>query len=316
MSRALGALASLSLCSLACLALSATSGCSRALPPKPAQAVLYRDLERLVSLSEAAGWEIDRIEIEDMLPTALMSVCQVPEEDAHALELWLDTRVAKLGGPVDVAYEKRQRKLGKIDDLLRVARIRDTLRAALAAADDDCPFWLHEDQHFAGRQISDDRWQISIGGGGNGHLVRQGDLNDLQFGGAGRALIGRNVGSRFSIYSGLEFGGSASVPKGDSGDRTSLVIAVDLIAPVVVRYRMVNTFLELEAGYLGRATETDWSQVNHGMHFGIAAGARAARVRWFFPGAVFGIAYDRVLDGGIRRHAIKLGFRVAFDIDL
>lgn len=292
------------------------SGCSRALPTQPTQAVLYRDLDRLVSVSEAAGWRIDRHEIDELLPEVLLSVCQVPLEDAHALELWLDRRIHELGGPVDVAYQQRKRKLAKVKKLLRVVRIRDALRAALSSAADDCPFWLHSDERFAGRQISDDRWQVTIGGGGNGHLVRHGDIDDVQFGGVGRALIGRNIGSRVSIYTGLELGGSASVPKSDNGNRTSLLLSVDVIAPVVVRYRLVNTYLELEAGYLARATEDDWDRVNGGLHLGISAGARAARVRWFFPGAVFGVAYDRVQDGGVLRHAIKLGFRVAFDIDL
>ena len=298
------------------LSLCALPGCSRTLPPRPTQAALYRDLQRLVTLAEAAGWGIDRYEIEAMLPTALMSVCQVPPEDAHALELWLDTRIAALGGPVDVAYEKRKRKLSRISTLLETVRIRDTLRAALMTASSDCPFWLRADEQFAGRQISDDRWQISLGGGGQGHLVRQGDINDIQFGGAGRALLGRNLGDRFSLYAGLEVGGSASVPKGADGDRTNLVVAVDLVAPVVLRYRLVNTFVELEGGYLARATEDDWRRISHGFHLGAAVGARTERVRWFFPGAVFGIGYDRVEDGGVLRNAVKLGVRVIVDIDL
>ena len=50
-------------------------GCARTVPRASAQAALYRDLQRMVSLSSAAGWEIDRVEVEELVPDALMSVC-------------------------------------------------------------------------------------------------------------------------------------------------------------------------------------------------------------------------------------------------
>jgi hypothetical protein len=291
-------------------------GCARGLPPEQPRAALYRDLERLVTLRAAAGWQIDRYEYQALLPTALMSVCRVSDEHRRGLESWLGQRIHALGGPVDVAFRTRGRDLGRVSELLRLTRIRDLLRAALDSADADCPFWLEPDAEFAGRQISDDRWQISLGGGGKGVLVTQDGRRDLQFGGSGRLLVGRNLGSRLALYGGLDVGGLASVPRTPDGRRTSLLVTVDLAAPVVLRYRMTNSYLEVEAGYLAYATEEDWRDLSHGVHLGAAFGARTARARWFFPGVAFGIAYDQVNDHGSPRHALKMGFRVAFDIDL
>ena len=56
-----------------------------------------------------------------------------------------------------------------------------------------------------------------------------------------------------------------------------------------------------------------------GVKIGIAFGGRAARRNWFLPGAVFGISYERTLPNesqGEPLNLIKLGFRVAIDVDL
>lgn len=299
------------------LALGAAA-CAR--PPRPADpsaAALYRDLERLVSLRAAAGWQIDRIELEVLLPDVLMSACQVQPAQRVLLRDWLDARIAALGGPVEQAYRARDRDLGQITELLALSRIRMTLGHAMDTADADCPFWLEPRARFRGRQISDDRWQISLSGGGSGILVSRALEEDLQFGGSGRFLFGRNLGSSLALYAGLEAGGSASFPKTDSGERSTLLVSVDAVVPAVARYRMLNTHVDLEAGYLAHATEDDWANIEHGMHLGLAFGGRASRVRWFFPGAALSLAYQRTFtDGAPDLHMIKVGFRAMADFDL
>jgi hypothetical protein len=55
------------------------------------------------------------------------------------------------------------------------------------------------------------------------------------------------------------------------------------------------------------------------MHVGVAFGGRAARRRWFFPGAVFGVSYERTFPRetqGEPLQTLKLGFRVVIDINL
>ena len=297
---------------------SAAGGCAaRTLPPEPAAAALYRDIERLVGLRQAAGWEIDRIEIEGMLPKMLMSACQVEPARRTLLLDWLDARIAALGGPVARAYEERGRDLGQVKELLALTRIRLALARTMDAATTDCPFWLASRPGFRGRQISDDRWQLSASGGGKAVISLRGDTRDLQFGGAGRLMLGRNIGSRLAIYGGMELGGSAGFPRDEDGNRSNLVVVGDAVIPAIVRYRMVNTYLEVEAGYLGRGTEEDWTDVEHGLHLGISMGGRSSRVRWFFPNAVISVSYERTFSAGQPAlNMIKMGFRAGAELDL
>jgi hypothetical protein len=297
------------------VALVVLAGCARALPPDRPTAALYRDLERLVTVAGTAGWGIDRLEVEGLLAAALDSVCRVDPVRRRALLDWIDAQIARNGGPVDAAWRQRGKRLGRVKTLLTLTRIRMVLAHADLQADADCPFWLEPDEGFAGRQISDDRWTLSGGGGGKGMGVAQGDRRDLNFGGAARLLLGRTFGSE-ALYAGVEVGASASFPKDDTGERTGLVLGVDLVTPLVYRHTFVNSYLELEAGWLGHATEED-ATVDHGVHVGAAIGGRATRTRFFFPGAAFGVSYERSFpEDAEDLHVVKVGLRVAFDVDL
>lgn len=293
-------------------------GCSRTLPPRPATAALYRDLQRLVSLAETAGWSVDRHELRELAPDALLSVCRTRVDDRRPLLAWLDARIAALGGPVELAYQRAGKRLSKVEELLELTRVRMLAAKALRDAGRDCPFWIEPEQRFAGRQISDDRWHLSAGGGGKLILSRLGGENDFSFGGAGRLLLGRSFGSRLSLYTGLELGGSATFPQDDAdGERGALVLGFDAVVPLVARVRLVNLYFEFEAGYLAHFNEAT-SRGASGLHVGISAGARASRKGWFFPGAAFGIAYEVTFpdrEGEQRLQMLKLGFRVVFDVD-
>jgi len=292
-------------------------GCSRSLPPQKPAAALYRDLERLVDVTAAAGWGIDRREVDALLPAALDSLCRVEPVAREQLRDWLDAEIIRAGGPVEEAWRRRGKKLGKVSGLLALTRIRAVLGHAIVQADADCPFWMEPDPGFAGRQISDDRFHLSFGGGGKAIAVAQGDRTDLNFGGAGRLLIGRTFGSRAGLYLGLEAGASASFPKDDMGERTSLLFGFDLVAPLVYRHTLTNTYLEAEAGWVGHVTEDDLADFDHGVHVGVAFGGRATRRRFLFPGAALGLSYERTdSDDAPPLHAVKFGFRVAFDWDL
>jgi hypothetical protein len=206
--------------------------------------------------------------------------------------------------------------LGKLDDLLLYTRIRMVLVAADGVAGSDCPFWLEPQHPFRGRQISDGRWQLSFGGGGKGIVTRQGSTNDLRFGGAGRLLIGRVLAGGDAIYVGGEVGANAGFPKDAMGDRSNLVVGIDVVTPVVYRRTYTNAYLEFEAGWLGHANEQNWSDFDHGIHIGVAIGARALRRRFVFPGAAIGVSYERLFLDGDDLRSIKIGARVAFDLDL
>jgi hypothetical protein len=299
-------------------ALVAASGlaCARHVPPERPAAALYRDLERVVTLTEATGWHIDRIEIDKLQSDALESACRVPAEDRARLLAWLDREIARAGGPVELAYRARGGDLDEVDRLLTLTRIRMVLARAVATAADDCPFWIRPSTEFAGRQISDDRWQLHASGGGKLMVARTGGDSDLRFGGAGRLLLGRGFGSRSAIYSGLELGGRGSFPRDDEGARTGLVLGLDVVAPVVYRHTLVNSYVEMEAGWLGTVTEGE-DGLDQGIHIGAAFGARAGRARWVFPGGALGISLERTFPSdGPAVYLFKIGFRAALDLDL
>ena len=303
---------------LVVLVLGLGPSCAHPQPANRPTAALYGDLERLVTVQEATGWDIDRTALEDMAAPALMSVCQVPPDRRDELVTWLDGEIERAGGPIEEAWRKRGKQTSRLGDLLELVRIRMLLARAMDAAAQDCPFWLAPDDAFRGRQISLDRWQLSIGGDSTGLVVDRGGQTDLELGGGGRIVVGRTFGTHHGLYAGVELGGSASFARSSTGDRGALVLGFDLVTPVVYRYTFVNAYVEGEAGYLAHATENNVADVEHGVHVGVAFGGRATRRRWFFPGAALGLAYERTFPEGDRGPALtqlKLGFRVSLDAD-
>ncbi|HEU0034680.1 MAG TPA: hypothetical protein VFQ53_28845 [Kofleriaceae bacterium] len=297
--------------------LASVVACARRPAPKePTERALFRDLERQVTVNATTGWGVDRLEIEGMLEAALDSVCRVDPLARRALRDWLDGEIARLGGPVEAAWKQRGKRMSKVDDLLVLTRVRLLLERADAMAG-DCPFWIEPELPFRGRQISEHRFQITFGGGGKAIAVQQGEDVDFNAGGAGRLLFGRSFGEGHALYTGLEVGGNAAFPKDATGTRSSIELAADVVVPAVYRRTFTNSYVELEAGWLGRTTERDWGHVEHGVHVGVAFGARALRTRFVFPGAAIGLSWERVfLPDEEDLIFVKVGARVAFDLDL
>lgn len=282
------------------------------------QAGLYRDLERLVTLSNAAGWGIDRYEVEDLLPEALASACQVPERERRALLDWLDARILEAGGPVEVAYRERGRDLDEVGRLLELTRIKLVLAEANLRARAECPFWVEPSPLPRPRQLLDDHWVLSFGGGGQGIGVVQGGDLDFRAGGAGRLTVGRAFGPRWMLSAGLEGGALAAFPKNEMGQRENLVLGVDASLPVVLRYRLVNSYLEIEAGYAAQVRESadGIGDPVSGVQAGFSVGAQGARRRFILPGAAFGVTVQRTFpgEGEPPLWVLKAGLRVAIDL--
>ncbi len=301
--------------SVAVLIATATA-CSRTLPPDRTAAALYRDLERAVTVQEAAGWGIDRSEIESLTPTALLSLCRTPLPGREALLAWLDARIVTLGGPVEDAWRARGKKLSRVQTLLDLTRMRMLLAAAAAAAPHDCPFYLEPRADFDGRQIIDDRWVLTLEGGGKAIITRRADLKpELTGGGAGRVLGGYTFGSRVTVRSGLELDASADFPRMPSGMTGNLQFAFDLAAPLVLRWHFVNSFADVETGYLMHFTE-DNTHLTPGVRVGLAFGANALRRLWLIPGVALAVSYERTFpdDGTPALQVVKIGVRVSIDI--
>lgn len=282
----------------------------------PTERALFRDLERLVTVAETPGWGTDRVEIEKLMNPALDSVCRVDALERRALASWLDAEITRKGGPVEVAYVRRGRKLKNVDDLLVLTRVKLVLARAEEMSR-DCPFWLEPERPFRGRQVSERAFVVSLGGGGKAHIISQGERQDLGFGGAARLLFGRMFTDGDGLFVGAELNASGSFPRDESGERTTLQVGADLVVPLVYRYVVTaNTHLELSGGWLGRSTEDDWTAVDHGMHLGFAIGGRALRTRFLFPGAALGVSWERTFVDGDDRTTIKFGVRGGFDIEL
>lgn len=303
------------------LTLLALTACAHRVPPQRPSAVLYDDLLRLVTVEAAAGWDIDRLEVASLLGPALMSVCQTTPAAQLELAGWLEAEIARAGGPVDEAWRRAGKDRDAVRDVVELDRVRQVLTAAVDASATDCPYWAEGRDDFRGRQISLDRWQLSGGGGGKGIVVAQAGQRDLNFGGAGRLLLGRTFGLRHALYAGVELGASASFPRDASGERSALRLGLDLVTPVVYRRTFLNTYAEVEAGYLLHGTEgtaTSPAELTHGLHLGVSFGGRATRTRLVFPGAALGLSVERAFaDGDIPALTmVKLGLRVALDWDL
>jgi hypothetical protein len=305
-----------------CLATAGLAACahlSAAPPPAagPDGAALFRDLQRLVSVRGARGWQIDRLAVADLEGDALHSTCRTRPEAREALLSWVDAELVRRGGPVEKAWLREERRLGRIRDLLELTRIRMVLAHAVGAAPLDCPFWLEPDGGFRGLQIADDRFQLVLEGGGRLIALRTGHRTDLSAGGAGRVLVGRSFGRRLGVLVGAELTGSAELPRDGDGDRTRVVFALDIATPLVLRWRLVNSFFEVAGGPLVHLTELDTRPIP-GVHASVAFGVRALRERFVIPGVAIALAYERTLPAD-RRPALtllKIGLRVALDIDL
>lgn len=297
------------------LVLVALAACSRTPAPNdPTERALFRDLEREVTVTAATGWGVDKLEIEKLLGQGMDSVCRVDELGRRGLLEWIDHQIALKGGPVEKAWRERGKKLSKVDDLLVLHRVR----LLLTRSDElsrECPFWVEPENPFSGRQISENTWQLSFGGGGKASALRQGDRQDISAGGAGRLLVGRMFDNGNGLYTGIEAGASAQFPKNAMGERTQLELGVDVVAPLVFRYTLLNTYFEFEGGWVGRATEDDWSDFDHGVHVGVAFGGRALRQRFLFPGAALAFAWERLFVDGADITTVRVGARVMFDLD-
>jgi len=294
------------------------SACSTPLPAERSSSILYRDLQRLVSIETTKEWTIDRLEIENILSDALLSVCAVPSETRKNLSVWLSDQQNELGGAPEDVYAKNGNDLGEISDLLEVYRIRLLLNRALETADHDCPFWIKPDPGFGGRHLLDDFWFASVAAGGKVIGVGRSGKYDVNFGGAGRALLGKGLGRHWTVLLGAEIGGGASFPKtGDNGPRGNLSIVIDGVVPGIIRYRSGNSYFELEGGYLGQVTEEDFTAIHHGFRAGIAYGIQYSKQLYFLPSASFAVSYDRVFQPDANTAYVsylKLGFRGVLDL--
>ncbi len=282
------------------------------LPGSATESLIF-DLQRAVTLREQRGWAIDRFVYEGLLPDALLSVCATPPPARVDAAAHLDARIAALGGPVEAAWRKRGRDLGKVSELLGITRTRRLLALAMRSSKRDCPFWMTPKPKFSGRQRDVDRLTLGAEGGGlatfrvaDGRAVGGG-------GGAGRVVISQGFAQRWSLRAGIEVGGGALSDK----ELSVAGIGTELFATLPVTLRRVgrNWLFDFEAAAV--ALGVPWRKndyMRYGARIGILGGFSYLRVLDVLPWAGYAISYEYVFGrrGLSDQWSIRAGFRFGF----
>ncbi|MCC6558566.1 MAG: hypothetical protein IT372_36995 [Polyangiaceae bacterium] len=275
---------------------------------------LIFDLMKMVEAQQSLGWKIDRYEIEELLPHALLSVCASTAEAHGAALAELDARIAELGGPADEAFRRSGGDLGAIGELLKVTRVRMLLDEAMLRAAEECPFWIQPSPDFHGLQTDEGRFTLSVEGGGLLVIQRANGKVYPGGGGSGRLLVGRGLSTSWTLLGGGEFGGSALFQQ--SASETHFPIGFVLAAPVVLRRNDLTWHYDFEVAPLLHFTQSD-SRLSAGMRGGVLLGISALRIRSIMPWAGVGLAFEYFIGNSYRPALwnLKSGARVGFDWD-
>ena len=289
------------------------AGRTRPAPP-PAVAALLFDLEKMVEGQTSLGWDIDRYELDELMPHALLSVCAAAPEVHGGALAELDARIEELGGPVEDAYRKHGNDLGEISDLLRVSRARRLLDGAMLRAADECPFWIEPSPDFRGLQTDEGRFTLNVEGGGLLVLQRTAGKTYPGGGGSARVLLGRGLSASWTFLGGVEFGGNALFDQRE--EETRFPIGFTAAAPLVLRRNDLTWHYDMELAPLVYFTQSD-TRVSPGGRVAKLIGVSALRIRHIMPWAGVGAAFEYVLETSARPAlwSVKAGARIGFDWD-
>ena len=87
---------------------------------------LMFDMRKIVATQEDLGWKIDKYEFEQMMPDALMSVCQTPQRIRLAALRQSQTKRDRLGGPL--RKPKPKAAYSEEPELLHASRVFELSR--------------------------------------------------------------------------------------------------------------------------------------------------------------------------------------------
>jgi hypothetical protein len=306
----------------------AVGACAPVLPEAPAERALVRDVARAVDLRSEIGWLVDDHELHTAVPEAMKSVCQVRPEDRQAALAWLDRRIDVEGGDVVSRWRATGKRLGRVEQLLLLSRVRLVLRTAEDWAQRGrCPFWLEPSPVFAGVHVQGRRFIFTVEGGGR--FIQEFALGTTKYGGggAGRLLVGYGLGEAWALSAGLEFGGSARFTNLRLGEQSEFPELVGLAAaPIVLRWQFgLSAQAEIEAGplaYIDRASAdqaTGRIEANYdwGWRVGFAVGGTYLRLqRGVMPRFAVAVNVDRVpgVDGKAALTQLGIGLRTGVDL--
>ena len=296
-----------------CLTL-ALAGCVSGRPQTTPDRALYQDLRKAVEMEESTGGVVDEHGREAVLPVVAESVCAAGPGTRLSVIRWVEGHIEAEGGPAREAWERAGRDDGEIGELLTLERVLGVLREGHERAPDDCPFWLQEDEGFAGVHGDAHRLVIYAESQGGGGLVFQDGAVALGGTGAGRVLFGWGPSTRLTLAIGGELGAVAELPENESGGRTVSARFAGAL-PVLFRFRESLSVFDFELAPTLRFTDEDLRPP--GFRVSIGGGLSTLRVGAFMPHALLWIGYEIQPPhaGGGVEHSLRVGTRVGIDWD-
>lgn len=306
---------------LALGAVCATLGCAKKLPERPVERALVRDLERIVTVRQGVGWNVDDVEVDAAMSDAMKSVCRVPDVDRSSSLQWLDREIVAQGGPVEEAWRQKGKDLDKVEELLLLTRTRLILRMSDGwARGGKCPFWMEPDPGFRGVHFQGGRYILTLEAGGR--FTEEFALGTIRYGGggSGRILGGYGFTDQLSLHLGIESGGGARFTNLQLGEQSEIPQLVALFAaPVVGRWTYgLGAHIETEVGpmaYIDKLQVDQKSGKTTGLHYdlglrlGIGFGGSYLRLqRGPIPRFTFAITVDYIPPAGDRPSFTQVGF--------
>lgn len=269
---------------------------------------LVFDVRRIVKAEEASGWLLDESAARQIHPALMESVCRAPLAARRLALSRLERESQAMGDPEAVYAEDGRELTSRVEEALTARRSLEALDRAIRVAPEQCPFWLHPEPNFRGRQSTRDRAILNFDTGGTVQLRRMAGDWTLGAGGFGRLLGGYSF-TRVSLLAGIELGGGAMLEP--RTDPTEFVINYFPALPVIVRFHYQAWHLDLEgaAVALFQAGNTDLS---YGARGGLTVGLSALRLRGILPWVGLGVATEYHFDNAARPEAVYLrsGLRV------
>ncbi len=285
------------------------AGCA-ALPEQRGARGLYHDLRKTVEIREADDWVVDSLEIDNATRAAMHSVCTAPPEAREDLRLWLSTQIAASGGPSEAQFDEE----GLTGDVKEVRRLERVL-ALLERTEDhahECPYWIEQDEDFAGLESDEGRLVFLLETrGGPALLFSDGDVA-IGGGGGGALIPAFGVSKRFTLGVGFEAGADGLLPETDSGTRSFEAVA-SIGVPLLMRFTNISRVVDIEASWRRRYGDV----TRDGFRIAIGYGLTTPRVSAFMPYGLIWVGYGMfpAANGEAIEHSVWLGTRVGFDWD-
>lgn len=274
---------------------------------------LYADIERLVAARSSLGWVVDRVELEDMYPALLESICPMVAGARELAHQRLKRESSERGDP-RALYQADHELSSRVKEALAAQRRLLAFEHGLAGAERECPFWLELDPAFEGIQTDRNRFTLNVESGGVAILRETAGDWTLGAGGFGRVMPAYGFGGSWTLLAGGEFGGGALIRPGDG--TTGLAVNYFMAAPVVARVRDVAWHYDLELAPVALFL-TDDTRISYGARVGTTVGISALHTSGFIPWAGVSVAYEYYVESGGRpeAHFIRGGFRAGLSWD-